>query len=201
MHKSEYLKDLLEISEYENNLDIQNIDPFIFKIIISMISGNNIKKDIAEVYDFLRINEKASLIKDLQCMENECSHLNIEGEYCLLHKCCVNDCVKKREIGDHCKYHNCKWNYCIKKVNWSYCNEHECYVDNCHGKGIIDGHCGNHNCGYHMCKKLVITDGFCNEHKCIIEDCGRMKSSQNYCYPHQYEMNIKAYKERNKQRL
>lgn len=178
LEKAGLFKDLLEIQS--NDLEIDNIDPLIFRILILILEDEiHLKKEIASLCDYINLNKKIDLIADCYCIKNRCNNISLNNEYCALHKCGVENCNKDNEGKFYCMYHMCPVDGCgkIKRKENHYCDMHKCHVLKCNEKLIYKKYCTFHvknsyNCN--DCKKLV----YC---ACEIHSCSYFDDSNTKC--------------------
>lgn len=199
LEKSKYLNRLLEIQS--NDIELLNIDPFIFKLIIKLLENTiDIQAETAKVYDFLEIDEKNNFIHDFYCDISDCNNITLEKPFCTLHKCCVCDCKKRKRTGkNHCMEHSCKKPSCPEiAVNKTFCESHKCKVDDCNLENSYVGsnfsiYCRKHTCKIDGCNMVAVKcEGFsilCEEHithsfLCEVDKCENESINGTYCINH-----------------
>lgn len=204
LEKSTYFQGLFEFHDKE--IEIENIDPFIFKMIILILTNkiDDVNLEIIKTYDLFGFNVKSDFIGKLgyHCKSGNCNGISLTGKYCPYHTCCVSDCEEGiNGVNNYCYNHTCK--ECNKLVIiGNFCKIHKCVVDNClQKKGYINNclqkkgyvnYCEKHICNEPHCKEPVIEKTrYCKKHTCAVDGCiylGRVKyGSITYCMLHYHK--------------
>lgn len=167
LHKSAYLVELLEFQGGGDILVIENIEPFTFKIIMSILVGNTVISELINMCDFLRISEKIDLFKEYYCKIDDCNGISLCNTFCPLHKCGLENCKNIRyceKYSSYCINHTCVTSLCRQFVNnKGFYDKHRCTVDGCKHWKRKESFCFSHRC--RKCFKRAITNNLCDDHK------------------------------------
>lgn len=107
---SAHFKQLLDIQD--NNLDIQNIDPLWFKLMILELTETlDVKQEMAKLCDFLVLDKQINVISELYCKMENCNRVAGDDKYCIVHKCDIEGCVNRKMRGYFCVQHTRTYRY------------------------------------------------------------------------------------------
>lgn len=200
MEKSNYFKNLPDYDS--DNIELFNISPVLFDIFISEVTNiSTIKKDLAELCDFLEYDDELDLIKEYYCRADDCNRItkNNKNNYCALHKC-IAGCNNMKETEKYCRGCNCCVKGCDKLGSYGdvykCCGEHKCAYEGCETWVCNETYCEYHDsyekieehewqylskCKIGGCNKVAFIDKYCGDHRCQKYECGRsIFNADNY---------------------
>lgn len=195
LEKSAFFRGMLEIQG--DNLQIDNVSPEIFGILIYMLKhGNeNVITELVNLYEYLNFEMNCITLATSYCTTNSCTKMIIKGKYCELHKCRALNCANVKSSGfDYCTTHMCKTSGCTSilldgKEGYNcrnYCEAHRCKRNECERQGAFWGLCEHHKCNINFCTNEAARYAqYCDEHKCTHDDCEEVvKEGYALCEKH-----------------
>lgn len=201
LEKSGYFKDLFET--YDDNIEIDVVNPETFQIILSILDDHDIGKEIAFGIDFFRIEGNTNLIKSYLCNFEGCEIIMLNEKYCENHRCI--SCSAGKFKGNYCKEHVCPISNCINEVSceqhkckecdsavhydnsniYSYCIGHKCVAINCDSIIQLGECCYSHKCNNYYCDNIKYDKyDLCIKHKCAYGSCNKEVDDSYYNNDH-----------------
>lgn len=187
LEKSGLIRELLKLQD--NNLELKNINPNIFELVIRIATENDAKNQILTLCDYLDF-DRIELFNDCYCIEKGCNNISLNKKYCVSHKCQVDDCNNIKII-NYCYYHTCQVNDCNKLIvlNSRFCELHKC--KKCNEIKYTNDLCLSHVCCIIGCDEIKLSYySFCNLHKCNIIECNQKRIYKDVCRKHLYCLNL-----------
>lgn len=192
LEKMGLFRELLEIKD--NDLEIDNVDPFFFKILIFQLTNKvDFKRELASLCDFVNLEGRLSMIEECYCMFKYCNNIAFDMDYCELHRCKFQGCKNYEYRNKYCSKHECNTYNCheFNKNHeiCNYCDMHKCYIPNCTRESVHKGYCAFHVAISYECTKCYYTEDYkkfycCNDnHACNMWNCSYpQKPDSPYCF-------------------
>lgn len=198
LEKFGFFRDMLAIydeSESKDAIELKNIDPYIFKILMKIVTNEvNVGEKIAVLCDYLSYDHQLDIIQKYYCkfVPYDCTNIAV-NQYCVKHKCKIDNCDKQVLCdSNYCQYHECSFDGCHESGESKdrTCKLHQCIVDNCIYLKQYGDYCRDHGKLLYSdciaCKKACTSCLCCREHICC--ECYLPKiPASRYCWNHYYK--------------